>query len=97
MEEEKIVNLSDFLYRTRYYICHYSQERAAKDIGISLTYYKDLENGKMTRKRTSYPVIEKIALWARKDPNYVNLLKKGRARTIDTDQKCTRFESFART
>ena len=80
---EAFKNLSDFLYYTRNYVFHCSQEKASKNIGISKTYYNSLENGQMTRKRTSYQVIEKISTWAGKHPNYVNLLKKGRKRTIE--------------
>lgn len=83
IEETEILNLSDFLYYTRVYVCHVSQKQSAKDIGISLTYYKSLESGKRTRKRTSFAIISKIALWARKEPNYVNRLRKGKERTID--------------
>jgi len=83
MEENNIKNLSDFLYYTRVYIYHCSQETAAQMICVSKTYYNSLENGKMNRRRTSYEVIKRIARWAGKSPDYVNLLKKGRKRTIE--------------
>ena len=85
IQENEIINLSDFIYYVRVYVCHCSQKKASQDIGMSLTYFKSLESGKYSRKRTSFTTIEKIALWARKEPNYVNLLKKGKERTIDKD------------
>lgn len=81
--DRDIKNLSDYLYYIRVYVYHISQEKAAKSIGISKTYYNTLENGKMNRRRTSYEVIKRIARWAGKSPDYVNLLKKGRKRTIE--------------
>ena len=80
---DNIINLSDLLYYTRVYVYHYSQTRAANAIGISLAYYSDLELGKVKRKRTSFDIIERIGQWSGYEPEEVNLLKKGRRKTIE--------------